>query len=104
MISEVNNELFTLCEDAVTEIVEPFLDKMRLEYDPDFDVWDTKSAEIIEEAISGLSLAQKFTIACYKIELEDDSPGNESKLPDHDYLVDWFHFQWECSLEDEEEE
>ena len=35
MISEVNNELFTLCEDAVTEIVEPFLDKMRLEYDPD---------------------------------------------------------------------
>ena len=68
-------------------------------------VWSTtKSAEIIEEAIAGLSLAQKFTIACYKIELEDDSPGKESKLPDHDYLVDWFHFQWECSLEDEEEE
>ena len=66
--------------------------------------WSTTSAEIIEEAIAGLSLAQKFTIACYKIELEDDSPGKESKLPDHDYLVDWFHFQWECSLEDEEEE
>ena len=53
MISEVNNELFTLCEDAVTEIVEPFLDKMRLEYDPDFDVWCDKVVAAVEGAKKG---------------------------------------------------
>ena len=104
MLSEVNNDLFTLCEDAVNEICMPFIERMHVAYDetPE-EEWDSKSNEIIEDEIANLSLCEKFTIACYKIELEDDTPESENKVPNHDYLVEWFRFQWDCALEDEYE-
>ena len=56
MLDEVNHELFALCEEAVIEIVTPFLEEMRISFEetPETEK-GAKEKEIIEKTITGLS-------------------------------------------------
>ena len=94
MLSEVNNELFTLCEDAVNEILEPFFDEMRLGGD---------ETEIIKKKVAGLSLTQRFTISCFIMEMSEHVDLEENSLPDDEEQIEWLRLQWQCALEDEKE-
>ena len=100
MLDEINDELFDLCEDAVNEIVSPFLQRMRDAHDgiPENE-WDSKENELIEEELKQLTLAQRFTIACYIIDFREDVANGDNPLPDHQEMVDWFHLQWQCDQE-----
>ena len=96
MLSEVNNELFTLCEDAVNEIATAFIDTMRQA--------GANEDAVIEKIVAGLSLSQRFAISCFIIELsENASYMEENPLPNDKELKQWFHDQWQCAQEDEAE-
>lgn len=93
MISEVSNELFTLCEDAVNEIVTAFIETMRRA--------DSDEETVIEKTVAGLSLPQRFTISSFIMELSEDVADIEDNpLPDDNELKGWFRDQWQCARED----
>lgn len=96
MISEVSNNLFTLCEDAVNEIVTAFIDTMRQD--------GADEEAVIEKTVAGLSLSQRFALSCFIMELNEDIADMEDNpLPDDDELKGWFRDQWHCAIEDESE-
>lgn len=96
MISEVNNELFDLCEDAVNEIATAFIDRMRQD--------DANEDDVIEKTVAGLSLSQRFVLSCFIMELSQNvSDMEENPLPNDKELKAWFHDQWECAQEEETE-
>ena len=87
MISEVSNELFTMCEDATEEILNPFYESMRQ---------STNEDETIEKMVSGLSFSQRFAISCFIMEMSGHVDLEENVLPNDKELQDWFRNQWEC--------
>lgn len=96
MISEVSNELFNLCEDAVNEIASAFIDKMRQA--------STNEDDVIDQTVAGLSLSHRFALSCFIMELSQNvSDMEENPLPNDKELKAWFHDQWECAQEEETE-
>lgn len=140
MLSEVNNDLYTLCEDADNEIVGRLIDALNKHFDArpvpalfaengwhytDFlarragecglenigSVYDRAMA-FAKEQLAALSLAEKFTLTAYVIEMiekvpEDyDGPSPESdvenSMPDEATLAEYVVSYWEeCLLQRE---
>ena len=100
MLDEVNHELFALCEEAVIEIVTPFLKEMRISFEetPETEK-GAKEKEIIEKTIAGLSKAQRFAIACYIMDFRADVVNCSTPMLSHDEVGDWYHLQWPCDEE-----
>ena len=96
MLSEVDNELFVLCENAVNEIVTAFIDKMRK--------GGADENTLIEKTVAELTTSERFTISCFIIEMCEDVADLEVNcLPDEGELKEWFRDQWRCALADEAE-
>ena len=94
MISEISNELFNLCEDAVNEISSAFIDKMRQA--------NANEDDAIEKAVAGLSLSQRFALSCFIMELSGNVDDmEENPLPDEKEFKAWFQDQWDCALAEE---
>ena len=101
MLEEVNHELFTLCEEAVTDIFHPLLETLRAEYDktPKAE-WSAKEDAIISGTLARFGNAEKFAVASYVIEhREDVSDDAVNPLPDEEELKELFRFLWHSALE-----
>ena len=102
MLDEVNPGLFTLCEDAATDIFHPLLETLRAEYENSSKAdFKDKEEAIVEAALAKLSNAERFALYCYVIEQREDvSDDAVNPLPDDKELKELFLYLWHCALEE----
>lgn len=106
MLEEVNHELYTLCEDAVSGFLQTTFDSLRERFGN-----ATKPEDLAEEgaairaAIENLTPAENFAVACFILEdREDVSEEGANPVPDMKEKVEWLTYLWRCEQDESEED